>query len=204
MGKRPEQDTLLLLSEALWGMPGLHTILTQENHASGLPLCILQVIFTLPELREFNAADMLTTELVPIHDLRKLCPRTPSLTRFIYTAHIYCDRRRLGGGDAVFISSVAIQAQDTLEVLMVPSESASFLLTQRTVWPRLHTLSLRGRRWRATGSTQWLASALRNMPELTTLTLELAQSNDVPRQALWPSPVTFTEFPCPKLQSLVL
>ncbi|KAI0706529.1 hypothetical protein C8Q76DRAFT_800944 [Earliella scabrosa] len=42
------------------------------------------------------------------------------------------------------------------------------------------------------------------MPELTTLTLELAQLNNIPRQALWSSPVTSTEFPCPKLQSLVV
>ena len=203
-------------------MPNLRVISIKPTY-SGVPLPVLRAILGTVQLREFyvdgklspgmigledetdsdetdSDEDEVSNQLTSLQDLQ-VC----SLTHFRYRPPGYANEGRISSVDTRLLTAIVTQTRRTIENLFVPSVAASIIATSPSewVWPRLHTLSLRGARTHSTSdSEESLLSVPGRLPALVILKFELAQPSEWPRQAIGPSgPATLT-CPCPNLKIL--
>lgn len=187
-----------LLLTSLTDMPRLQNVRVQHNWLYGIPLCIMQVILSVPQLKGLEITELLDRK-EPIPEGLRLA--IPPLQRFHYINYRVPPRKT--PMETALLTSVVTQASASLRTLSISSEPAPPLDTfSQYQWPHLREFRVKGERTYSASATA--ISLFAGMHSLHTLVLELALPVGLGRQLLWPKATNVTAFPWPNLRTLLV
>ncbi|KAI0363294.1 hypothetical protein BV20DRAFT_1058160 [Pilatotrama ljubarskyi] len=221
-----EEDPLLCriydettLRAALWNMPQLHTLVLKGMSASmahGRPWSVLQVVLSVPHLREFTCERyFISTRPLSsgLHGL-SLAGHAP-LECFRYVSWDYRQPPKDFPAEKDALNIVLNTLHESLRTPELPAESSTIDTMASLTWPSLRTLTLRGYPPQLdstpAGSEPQVSyiSALSTMPKLRVLELFFSYYPREPNGArasltsVWP-PQCIATYPWPDLERLTL
>ncbi|KAI9067734.1 hypothetical protein FKP32DRAFT_1754963 [Trametes sanguinea] len=191
-----------VLSDVLKAMPSLIHLIAMDEEERGVPWPILQVIFTVPQLRSLDLFGRLS--------VTDDAPSKPTLnaSHIISFRYVPRDERkepRSSASEKRIFGILLKKLAPNLEVLHLPCESVPFRKLDLWDWPRLQELYLRGDGRRLAKAGTPLITVLRRMPHLRRLSLKLGRcTRQRHLSAIWPPSCMVEAFPWPELESLAL
>ncbi|KAI0712173.1 hypothetical protein C8Q76DRAFT_693852 [Earliella scabrosa] len=199
-----EYELDFTLSDAFARMPNLRTANFRGDIMSreGVPWMVLSAVLSTPHIRNLRFAGPITYKRDSALPERPHLSTLPAITSLIVAPHSDFRKDRFNASDAALLDVLARHAHASFEVLTTPCEIAPLTAFWQHDWPRLRELTLRGQRCAIDTSPEVpMIVVLARMPNLRTLTLELAQPRGLERQPIWP-PRLAMEFPWPALETL--
>ncbi|KAJ3012477.1 hypothetical protein NUW54_g1860 [Trametes sanguinea] len=172
-----------ILTDVLYAMPRLSTVVVHGVGERGVPWPILKVFLSAPQLSTF----VVFGRLFSGETIASKASFSPgAITTFRYVHRNKRVRFTSSPAEKHVVRTVLERLSPTLHVLHLPSDSVPYRKLDRWDWSLLRELQLRGDGRRLLDYGVPLISILSRMPRLRSLSLKLARSGSEPLGAIWP------------------
>ncbi|KAJ3018732.1 hypothetical protein NUW54_g264 [Trametes sanguinea] len=190
-----------ILTDVLYAMPRLSTVVVHGVGERGVPWPILKVFLSAPQLSTF----VVFGRLFSGETIASKASFSPgAITTFRYVHRNKRVRFTSSPAEKHVVRTVLERLSPTLHVLHLPSDSVPYRKLDRWDWSLLRELQLRGDGRRLLDYGVPLISILSRMPRLRSLSLKLARSGSEPLGAIWPPNSSVKKIPWPELESLIM